>query len=240
MSKYTNTSTTATTGGGVTITGLLQLAFIILKLCNVIDWSWFWVLFPAILGLGIIVLAWIILGIILLIKTIKDNREDKRRKKEYEQRIQQIKEERQQRLDQQKKERELQQQKLLLVEGLTYPISYEDLKDPAFPKLNEWLLKKKFEFQLKYRYSILGTATDRGDIILSGTAVSVIFYNAKFESQEKNITLHAGDLIRIFPCEEKINVFQVVTLGQITGRGTSKCLGGEDQVQELVFEKDKK
>lgn len=26
--------------------GLLQIAFIILKLCNVITWSWFWVLSP--------------------------------------------------------------------------------------------------------------------------------------------------------------------------------------------------
>jgi len=32
--------------GGVGFVGLLQLAFIILKLCGVIKWSWLWVLSP--------------------------------------------------------------------------------------------------------------------------------------------------------------------------------------------------
>lgn len=32
---------------GIGFTTLLQLAFIILKLCKVIDWSWWWVLSPS-------------------------------------------------------------------------------------------------------------------------------------------------------------------------------------------------
>lgn len=32
--------------GGIGFVGLLQLAFIILKLCGVIKWSWLWVLSP--------------------------------------------------------------------------------------------------------------------------------------------------------------------------------------------------
>ena len=28
------------------MTDMLQVVFIVLKLCNVIDWSWFWVLTP--------------------------------------------------------------------------------------------------------------------------------------------------------------------------------------------------
>lgn len=32
--------------GGVGFCGLLTLLFIALKLCNVIDWSWYWVLSP--------------------------------------------------------------------------------------------------------------------------------------------------------------------------------------------------
>ena len=32
--------------GGIGMTGLLQIAFIVLKLCKVIDWSWWWVLAP--------------------------------------------------------------------------------------------------------------------------------------------------------------------------------------------------
>lgn len=39
MDKSTNTDSANT----ITVGGLLQLAFIILKLCEVIDWSWFWV-----------------------------------------------------------------------------------------------------------------------------------------------------------------------------------------------------
>lgn len=33
-------------GGGISATGLLAVAFIVLKLCNVINWSWVWVLSP--------------------------------------------------------------------------------------------------------------------------------------------------------------------------------------------------
>lgn len=32
--------------GGIGFVGLLQLSFIILKLCGVIKWSWLWVLSP--------------------------------------------------------------------------------------------------------------------------------------------------------------------------------------------------
>lgn len=31
---------------GIGFPGALGIAFIILKLCNIIDWSWFWVLSP--------------------------------------------------------------------------------------------------------------------------------------------------------------------------------------------------
>lgn len=33
-------------GGGITILGVLQIVFIVLKLCKVIDWSWWLVLIP--------------------------------------------------------------------------------------------------------------------------------------------------------------------------------------------------
>ena len=32
--------------GGVSILGLLGVAFVVLKLCGVINWSWWWVLLP--------------------------------------------------------------------------------------------------------------------------------------------------------------------------------------------------
>jgi len=36
----------SSSGGGVGLCGLLAIAFIVLKLCNVIAWSWWWVLSP--------------------------------------------------------------------------------------------------------------------------------------------------------------------------------------------------
>lgn len=39
--------------GGIGFAGVLQVAFIVLKLCKVIDWSWLWVLAPTWIPLGI-------------------------------------------------------------------------------------------------------------------------------------------------------------------------------------------
>lgn len=41
---------------GVSIGDVLQIVFIVLKLCGVIDWSWWWVLSP----------TWIVVGILML------------------------------------------------------------------------------------------------------------------------------------------------------------------------------
>lgn len=56
----------ASAGGGVGVTGLLQVAFIVLKLCNVIDWSWWWVLAPTwgTLALVLLVLAIAVLSVV--------------------------------------------------------------------------------------------------------------------------------------------------------------------------------
>ena len=43
---------------GMSFSGVLALIFIVLKLCNVIDWSWVWVLSP-------IWISWIIILLVL-------------------------------------------------------------------------------------------------------------------------------------------------------------------------------
>ena len=43
--------------GGVGFAGLLQVAFVVLKLCGVIKWSWLWVLSP----------TWITAALVLLL-----------------------------------------------------------------------------------------------------------------------------------------------------------------------------
>lgn len=52
MSKNNSSSTTT---GGLGFTGALSLIFITLKLLNVIDWSWVWVLSPLWITFAILV-----------------------------------------------------------------------------------------------------------------------------------------------------------------------------------------
>lgn len=46
--------------GGIGFVGLLQIAFIVLRLCGVIKWSWLWVLSP----------IWISVALLALIITL--------------------------------------------------------------------------------------------------------------------------------------------------------------------------
>lgn len=41
-------------------TSLLSVAFIVLKLCNVIDWSWWWVLSPIWIPIALVVILLIL------------------------------------------------------------------------------------------------------------------------------------------------------------------------------------
>lgn len=52
-----------TRNGGVGSTGLLQVALIVLKLCGVINWSWWWVLSPAWMSIAL----WVVAATVLVI-----------------------------------------------------------------------------------------------------------------------------------------------------------------------------
>lgn len=67
MSK--NTSGGAS--GGVGVTGLLQVALIVLKLCKVIDWSWWWVLLPTWGTVSLLLLTLLIVVVIAVVKERK-------------------------------------------------------------------------------------------------------------------------------------------------------------------------
>lgn len=54
--------------GGIGFVGLLQIVFIVLKLCNVIDWSWWWVLAPTWISISIAIL---IVCIIVISQRVK-------------------------------------------------------------------------------------------------------------------------------------------------------------------------
>ena len=47
--------------GGIGFVGLLTIAFIVLKLTNYIDWSWWWVLSPIWIVIVIVIIVFIIL-----------------------------------------------------------------------------------------------------------------------------------------------------------------------------------
>ena len=55
-----------TGAGGIGVSGLLQVAFIVLKLCGVINWSWWWVLAPCWITVGFLVLGLVAAVIIAL------------------------------------------------------------------------------------------------------------------------------------------------------------------------------
>lgn len=54
------------TGGGIGFTGLLTVAFIVLKLTKVITWSWVWVLSPVWISAAIVIL--ILIGLFIYSK----------------------------------------------------------------------------------------------------------------------------------------------------------------------------
>lgn len=63
---------------GIGFVGLLQVAFIVLKLCKVINWKWVWVLSPVWIYTIFIIL---LVGIIFIYSLIKNKEKEKSFKK---------------------------------------------------------------------------------------------------------------------------------------------------------------
>lgn len=55
-----NKTNETTVNGGIGFTGLLTIVFIVLKLCGVISWSWFWVLSPLWISAAVIIVLLIV------------------------------------------------------------------------------------------------------------------------------------------------------------------------------------
>ena len=67
-------SETKTTNYGISLGGLLTVAFVVLKLCKVISWSWWWVLSPILIPIGIGLICILIAIIGEAIENYKDNK----------------------------------------------------------------------------------------------------------------------------------------------------------------------
>lgn len=66
-----NNDSNNSNGGGVILgmgfTSILTIVFIVLKLCGVIGWSWFWVLSPLIFSFVLVIGIFLLLLVILFI-----------------------------------------------------------------------------------------------------------------------------------------------------------------------------
>lgn len=63
--KCRNDNNNNASSGGIGFVGLLTVAFIVLKLCDVISWSWWWVLSP--LWISAIITIVVLVGVIIWI-----------------------------------------------------------------------------------------------------------------------------------------------------------------------------
>lgn len=68
-------------GTGIGFAGVLFIVFLILKLCNVIHWSWVWVTAPLWITVGIVIIICVIVGIINGIERHKMNKLLKKKEK---------------------------------------------------------------------------------------------------------------------------------------------------------------
>lgn len=66
---YKNESAVYTVGG-IGFLDALTLLFVALKLCGVIDWSWWWVLSPFLFQFGLVAIVVVIVLVVLIVKVI--------------------------------------------------------------------------------------------------------------------------------------------------------------------------
>jgi hypothetical protein len=69
MGSGNSSSSSSSTSAGIGFQGLLLILFIALKLTDVIDWSWWWVLSPLWVSAGVVVLTILSVGIYAVITT---------------------------------------------------------------------------------------------------------------------------------------------------------------------------
>lgn len=63
-----NSSSSSSSSGGIGFVGALTIAFIVLKLTNVIAWSWWWVLSPIWISTAIALVFLLVILIVILVK----------------------------------------------------------------------------------------------------------------------------------------------------------------------------
>ena len=59
-----NKDVTVTSGGGIGLSGVLFIVFLVLKLCNVITWSWWWVTAPLWIPIALFIATCVVIFIV--------------------------------------------------------------------------------------------------------------------------------------------------------------------------------
>jgi hypothetical protein len=62
---------TKSSGNGIGLLGAVFIVFLVLKLCRVTDWSWWWITAPLWIPAGIVVTVLLVIGITCLVAYIK-------------------------------------------------------------------------------------------------------------------------------------------------------------------------
>lgn len=75
MSDMREEKSSSGSSAGIGFTGLLQLVFITLKLCGVIDWPWKYVLIPLWIDITVVVVILLVVMILAIRKVDKENKE---------------------------------------------------------------------------------------------------------------------------------------------------------------------
>jgi hypothetical protein len=52
--------------GGLSFTNILTLIFVLCKLTHYIDWSWWWVLSPVLISVGVSLFIWVFISILAI------------------------------------------------------------------------------------------------------------------------------------------------------------------------------
>ena len=197
--SHSQASTTAT-NGGLSFTGLLQIVFITLKLCKVIDWSWFWVLFPTILGASIFALVLLTILIGYLISKAADRKREKKAEKERELRLT---------LEKERIAREAEQKSF----EHEYTITQADLQQLEPKSLNEWFTTVYTTHHPKKFYTVepLSNSMMIGATVNHRNYIFTLYDENLDPVCKKVLTLCAGVRIKTFGDPYRVGVLEITT-----------------------------